>query len=371
MHLAKTECPQVLRQPTCLALEVQRNGISPACSPSSSCGFTAQQLEKAYKLTGQLGNGGGVNVAVIEAGDLPDASTDFSTYRSTYGLPTGTLKKYNSSGQQSNYPPSCGNYGWCGETALDIEMISASCPKCTVFLMEASDSISGFEQAESEAVTLGATIVSNSWICYGSWDCGDTNFPNYFNKTGIAYLASSGDDAYNNIGGPSVLDSVIAVGGTQLETSGSGFTESVWPDAGAGCASSSVVGSPGVSKPSWQKDPSCSSRTDSDISSQSGCSPGVAVYISEYGGWGGICGTSVASPFTAGIIGIKGNAGKLNAGESFWQLKKKALKKDLHKITSGSDGSCSGSYLCTAGTNQFGQYSGPAGWGTPKTDKAY
>jgi subtilase family serine protease len=371
MHLAKATCPQVAGKPTCLALEVLHNGISPACSPSSTCGFTAQQLESAYKLTKQLKNGAGTKIAVIEAGDLANAATDFATYRSTFGLPAGTLMKYNENGQQSNYPPSCENYDWCVESALDIEMISASCPKCTVMLMEANDGISDFEQAEKEAVTLGATILSNSWICYGSWNCGDSSFTNFFNSPGITYLASSGDEAYNEIGGPSVLDSVIAVGGTQLEVSGNKFTESVWNDAGAGCASSSIVGSPGVSKPSWQHDPSCTSRTDSDISSESGCSPGVAVYISEYSTWTPVCGTSVASPFTAGIVALKGNSAKLNAGESFWQLKKRALKKDLHKITSGSDGSCSGSYLCMAGTNQFGQYSGPGGWGTPKTDRAY
>ena len=45
------------------------------------------------------------------------------------------------------------------------------------------------------------------------------------------------------------------------------------------------------------------------------------------------------------------------------------LAKDLHPVTSGTDGKCppslAGSYLCTAGTGQFGTYSGPTGWGTP------
>jgi subtilase family serine protease len=373
MHQAKATCPQVTGKPTCLALQVlAKDGISPlACSPSSSCGFTAQQLEQAYGLTKELGKGAGTTVAVIEAGDLANATSDLAAYRSQYGLGTANLTRYNENGQQSNYPPSCENYGWCLETDLDIDMISAACPKCNIFLMEASGGISDFEQAEKEAVTLGATVLSNSWICYGSFNCGDSNFPNFFNTPKIVYTASSGDLAYNQIGGPSVLDSVIAVGGTQLETSGSKFTETIWNDAGAGCADSTEVGSPGVSKPSWQNDPSCTSRTDSDISSESGCSPGVAVYVGVYGGWTGVCGTSVASPFTAAIIALRGNETKLNGGETFWKLKKKALKKDLHKITSGSDGSCGGSYLCEAGTNQFGQYSGPGGWGTPKTDKAY
>jgi len=371
-HLAHAACPQVGGKPTCLALISNKNGISPlsGCNPSSTCGFTATQLEKAYNLTGSLGKGSGQKVAVIEAGDDPDAAGTFATYRSQYGLGTGTLVKYNQNGQESNYPPSCEDYGWCVETDLDIEMVSAACPKCTVYLMEAGSSISDFEQAEKESVTLGATILSNSWICYGSGDCGDSNFSSYFDTKGIAYLAASGDSAYDNIGGPSVLASVIAVGGTQLAVSGSKFTETIWNDAGAGCADSAEVGT-AIPKPSWQKDPDCTSRTDADVSSQAGVSPGVAEYSELYGGWFGVGGTSVASPFTAGIIGLEGNATKLNAGESFWKLKKKALKKDLHYISTGFDGSCGGEYLCEAGTKQFKTYSGPGGWGTANGIKAY
>lgn len=369
-HQARAVCPQVMGRPTCLALQVEKHGIVPLCSPSSGCGFTAQQLEAAYGLTNKLGNGSGKKVALIEAGDLAAASTDLATYRTQYGLGTANFFKYNETGQQSNYPPSCQNYGWCLETDLDIDMVSASCPKCTIYLMEAKGGINDFEAAEAEAVTLGATILSNSWICYGSGDCGDSNFQNYFNTSGITYLASSGDASYDAIGAPSVLDSVIAVGGTQLASAGSKFTETVWSGAGAGCANASNVGGSGIPKPSWQKDPGCSNRTDSDISAQSGCSPGVAVYVGIYGGWTGVCGTSVASPLLAGIVALAGNGASLNGGQYVWQFTAKQRAARLHPIKSGSDGSCGGSYLCQAGTKQFKTYSGPGGWGSPKTIKA-
>lgn len=369
-HQARTQCPQVVGKPTCLALLVEKGGMVPLCSPSSGCGFTAQQLEAAYGLTKKLGRGSGTKVALIEAGDLAAASSDLSTYRSQYGLGAANLVKYNENGQQNNYPPSCQNYGWCVETDLDLDMVSASCPKCTIYLMEAKGGISDFETAEAQAVKLGATILSNSWICYGSSDCNDTNFPNYFNTPKIAYLASSGDSGYDAIGGPSALASVIAVGGTQLATSGTGFTESAWSDAGAGCANSTNVGGSGVAKPAWQHDPSCSNRTDSDISAEAGCQPGVAVYIGLYGGWTGVCGTSVASPLLAGVVALAGNAASQNGGQSIWQLTGRQRQYRLHAIKSGSDGSCGGSYLCTAGTHQYKRYSGPTGWGTPKTIKA-
>jgi hypothetical protein len=363
---AVAACPQVTHKPTCLALRVIKNGVSPACDPSNGCGFTATQLEDAYGISKVLGNGSGTKVAVIEVGNYSNASSDLAEYRSEYDLGTGNMTVYNAAGDEGDYPETCEDYGWCLETALDIDMVSASCPKCDILLMEASDSISSLEEAEQSAVTLGATIVSNSWICYGSYDCDDSNFFNYFDTKGVAYLASSGDEAYNEIGAPSVGTSVIAVGGTQLQESGSKYSNVIWTDAGAGCETS-------ITKPSWQKDPDCKGRTDADVSAEAGCAPGVAEYSSFYGGWTGVCGTSVASPFTAGIVALKGNSTgwDANGGESFWKLKKKKEKKDFENITEGSDGSCGGEYLCTAGTKQFGQYSGPGGWGTPLSDTAY
>ncbi|MBV8498207.1 MAG: S8 family serine peptidase [Candidatus Eremiobacteraeota bacterium] len=368
--LARAVCPQVAHKPSCLVLQ---SLIVPAgCNPTSTCGFTAQDLETAYNLTPLLGNGSGTKVAVIEAGDLASAATDLSSYRTAYGLGTASFFKYNENGQQSNYPPSCQLYNWCLETALDIEMVSASCPKCTIYLMEAKDgsTIADFEQAEKEAVTLGATIVSNSWSCPNDWDCQDPNFGNFFNTKGVAYLASTGDSGYGSIGGPSALASVIGVGGTQLHKSGSTFTESIWSGASAGCSDPTTVGSPGVPKPSWQTDPDCTYRTDGDVSAQAGLSPGVAVYDS---GWGSVGGTSVASPFLAGVIALEGNASSWNAngGQRFWALSDKKVKHELHYISAGSDGSCGGEYLCTAGTNQYETYSGPGGWGSPKGDKAF
>lgn len=371
-HQAKAVCPEVVGMPTCLALKVTGpNGITPACSPSA-CGITPAELQARYKPP--TSNGTGTIVAIIDAFDEPNASSDLATYRSQFGLGTANFAKYNQSGQQSNYPESCAQAspGWCVEEMLDVEMVSAICPNCTIYLVENDGSINGFEAAEKTAVSLGATIVSNSWICYQSWDCGDsTGFPAAFNSSGVEYLAASGDAGYNYIGGPSVLATVTAVGGTQLTKSGSNYSETIWNGAGAGCASSSVVGSPGVAKPSWQKDPSCTYRTDADISAEAGCNPGVAEYDSNEGGWFGVCGTSAASPMSAAMFAVAGNASSLDAAKGFWTLKKKKLKKELWAITSGSDGSCGGSYLCQAGTKQYKTYSGPGGWGTPDGDKAY
>lgn len=368
-HQARAVCPQVVGKPTCFALQVIKNGITPLCSPSSSCGFTATQLEAAYNLKNSLGGGAGTNVALIESGDLSSAASDMATYRSEYGLPAGTLTRYNQSGQQSNYPPSCEDYGWCLETDLDIDMVSAACPKCNIYVMEAKGNISDLEAAEAAAVSLGATILSNSWGCYDSTNCGDSNFGNYFNTPGIAYLAATGDAGANIVASPSDLASVIAIGGTQLAVSGSKYSESIWDGAGGGCADPGEAGSSGIPKPSWQHDPDCTYRTVGEVSSESGCSPGVAVYISAYGGWNGVCGTSAASPFVAGVVALAGNATKLQAGKTFWTFKGKKHKKYFNHPSGSGYGSC-GNYTCGVGRYKK-YYSGPGGWGSPNGIKGF
>ena len=73
---------------------------------------------------------------------------------------------------------------------------------------------------------------------------------------------------------------------------------------------------------------------------------------------------------TAAVFALAGNASTQDAGRKFWRHHGHAAG-ELHDISSGNDGSCGGSYLCTAGTNQFHTYAGPIGWGTPNGIGAY
>ncbi len=373
-HEAKRVCKELQGGVQCHVLVVTK-GIRPDCSPSGGgCGWRPIDLETRYNLSGSLGKGAGTIVALIELGDLPNAASDLATYRTEFGLGTANFEKFNEKGQQSNYPQSCENFGWCVETDLDIDMVSASCPLCTIYVIEGGNCggvVCGLENAEATAAKLGAKIVSNSWGCssfnYGE-NCGDPNFPTYFEAPGVDYIASSGDSGYPEIEWPAALTNVLAVGGTQLELSGSTYSEIVWDGAGAGCATTTP-------KPPWQHDPDCSGKTISDVSAEAGCSPGVAEYIGTYGGWIDVCGTSAAAPLTAGIVALAGNTNKLvNGGKAFWKLTSRKHKHELHVISSGSDGSCS-NYLCQAGLSKqnggYKTYSGPAGWGTPNGITAY
>jgi subtilase family serine protease len=315
-------------------------------------GWGPADFQKRYNLPSS--GGSGQIVAIVDAYDNPNAANDIAKYRSNFGLSTANFTKYNQTGQTKNYPP--GNHNWGLEEDLDIEMVSAACPNCTIYLVEAnSNNTSDLETAEAEAVTLGAHVVSNSWGCPGGTSCGITQ--SYFNKAGVEYLASAGDGGYGTQV-PAQLGSVVAVGGTVLSKAGSVYSETTWNGTGSGCATIE-------SKPSWQHDSGCSARTMNDVSAVAW---NAAMYDTYgYPGWLTIGGTSVSSPLLGGVFGLAGNASSQNAGKKFWTLTKKQYKKELHDITTGKNGSCSPAYLCTAGTG----YDGPTGWGTPNGIKAF
>jgi hypothetical protein len=317
-------------------------------------GYSPAQLESAYNLPSSS-KGSGQIVAIVDAYDNPDVASDLAQYRSYFGLPAAQFTKYNQTGGQSGFPQ--GNPYWGVETDLDVEMVSASCPNCTIDLVEANSSVwADLEAAETEAVKLGSHIVSNSYNGLGASE-------KYYDKKGVTYLASAGDSGYNNgpygLGDPVSFPSVVAVGGTTLTQGGGsrGWTETVWPGSGAGCSKEL--------KPKWQRDPGCKFRTADDVSAVADPSTGVAEYDSYgYAGWVVSGGTSVSTPLLAGVFALAGNATSQRGGQTFW-LRAHQSGSDLFPITSGSDGNCSPRYLCTAGTHEYHDYSGPGAWGTP------
>jgi hypothetical protein len=322
---------------------VENGGPHPTYS-----GLDAKELEAAYNLP--IAKGKGQSVYIVDAFDNPDVAGDFAAYRKGMGLPAGTLNKYNQEGQTSNYPTN--SPGWGVEIDLDVEMASASCPKCTIDLVEAnSNAWSDIEAAEAEAVKLGGTIVSNSYDGSGANE-------SYYDTKGVTYLASAGDSGLG-LYDPATFQAVIAVGGTFLSSAKGKrkYRDVVWPESGGGCSATDEA------KPFWQKDPDCKYRTGNDVAA-------VAVDAAEYdtdseGGWITVDGTSISSPLVAGMVALAGNSTKQDGGEMLWTLSKAEQRKYLYRVTEGSDGDSCHDYLCECGTKQFGRFCGPAGWGTP------
>jgi subtilase family serine protease len=291
-------------------------------------------------------------VAIVDAFDNPNVATDLAAYRTNFGLGAANFTKYNQTGQTKNYPP--GNIGWGVEIDLDVEMVSAVCPKCTIILIEANDNYTNnLYAAEQEAVTLGAHVVSNSWGGGGGSASGGA-----FNAAGVTYLASAGDSGYG-MQDPADYSTVVSVGGTEISKKGSVYSEVTWPETGGGCSV--------VTKPSWQHDPKCSLRTGNDVAAVASQAAMYDTY--GYGGWLTVGGTSVASPMLGGVYGLAGNASTHQSGKPFWTMSSKKRKKSLHHILTGGVIHCppslSGSYLCVAGTTGYKTYAGPVGWGTP------
>lgn len=347
-------CPRRPRGAQCHAL-VRTDSPAFRNATSGPEGYTPQQLEQAYNLP-SYSKGSGQIVAVIDAYDNPNVESDLAYYRSYFGLPAANFTKYNQDGETGNYPQADSNWGY--EESLDVDMVSASCPNCTIYLIEANSfSAADMEAAEDEAVALGAHITSNSWGCNSP--CGFVS--SRFDTPGVTYVSGPDDQGYGvGAGTPNGFSSVVSVGGSSLyinSKSKRGFSEKAWPGTGSGCSN--------LRKPKWQHDPGCTGRTVNDVAADGDPSTAPAIYDTyAYGGWllGG--GTSTSTALVAGIFALAGNASSQDGGRTFWQ-KKHQNPSELYPVTKGADGVCSPSYLCTDGTKEYREYGGPTGWGTP------
>jgi subtilase family serine protease len=339
-------------------------------NPNSS-GLKPADLESAYKLSGL--HSGGRTVAIVDAFDDPNAASDLAVYRSAYGLPActtanGCFAKVNQNGQASPLPSA--DYGWAEEESLDLDMVSAICPDCHIQLVEASgaDTASLSTAEDTAAATPGVASVSNSWG--GSEDSSTLAADSHFNHTNVAITASSGDSGYGVIW-PASSRYVTAVGGTSLSAASNarGWTETAWSGAGSGCSSNEL-------KPSWQADSGCANRTVADVSAVADPNTGVAVYDTANScgtsalcdflialgfatgadGWVQVGGTSASSPIIASVYALAGNTTSVGYGSYPY-----SHTGSLFDVTSGSNGTCTPAYLCTAGPG----YDGPTGLGTP------
>lgn len=366
-----------------------RTDISGTATTNPS-GYHPADLRGAYSLPSTT-SGSGQVVAIVDAYNDPNALSDVNTYRSTFGIPTISacngskpststntpcFMQVNQSGSKSGLPTN--NASWSQEISLDLDMVSAVCPNCSIILAEASSaSMTNLGTAVNAAANLGATEISNSYG--GSESSSDTSYDSsYFNHPGIAITASSGDSGYK-VEYPASSQYVTAAGGTSLYLNGAGTSsptynyETAWETtssegAGSGCS----VYDP---QPSWQSSvsnitaapASCSKRAVADVSSDADPNTGVSVYDSYsyrgQSGWLVFGGTSVASPTLAAVYALAGNASSLTYGSySYSHL------SSLHDVTKyGAYTETCGSDLCNAAAG----WDGPTGNGSPSGTGAF
>ena len=327
----------------------------PTASAPPASGLTPSQLRDAYNLTGA--SSGGRTVAIVDAYGYPNLERDLGIYRSQFGLSActranGCLRVVDQTGG-SSLPRF--NVGWAGETALDVDAVSAACPDCKILVVQAkSASIANLGTAARTAASQpGVVAISNS---YGGGDLSDSSYGSYYNHPGIAVTASTGDDGYQGGSFPASSAYVTAVGGTSLSSAGTsrGWSESAWDGAGSGCSTVNAALSAASSFGTG-----CSKRAIADVSAAADPSAGgLAVYFptsKNASTWAQVGGTSESSPIIASVYALSGNtSGYANATPY-------AHSGSLFDVTSGTNGSCPTTQWCHARAG----WDGPTGLGTP------
>lgn len=363
----------------CHARVVTKDDGTPFVSTTPYGGYGPAQLQAAYGLASATASGGaGRTVVLVDAYDAPTARGDLDVYRSAEGLPPlaatactvgagsvtspDTTKpcftKLNQRGVAGSYPAV--DSGWAQESSLDVDMVSAICPKCNIVLVEAdSAAFTNLVASVDTARGLQPAAISNS---YGGREfSGEQAYASNYDYPNTT--VSSGDSGYG-AQFPAALGVVTAVGGTALDVTGSstaGYVrngETAWSGAGSGCSAY-------IPQPAHQAaavGSACTTRTGkfraiADVSAVADPNTGVDVYDSTPDstgakGWLVFGGTSVAAPLVAGVAALGTQAGPSYAY---------AHSGSFFDVLTGANGRCKVKVLCTA---QAG-WDGPTGLGTP------
>jgi len=314
--------------------------------------------------------GGSNAIAVVDAYHFPTALPDFNSFSQVFGLPTESSTNATAATNQhfqvvyaaGTQPQSGGSYigSWNLEEALDIEWAHAMAPNAKIYLVEAaSSSMSDLDNAVRVAANLvGVKEVSMSWG--GSETPYESSmFDSIYVKSGVVFLASSGDSA-DEMEYPAASPNVVACGGTSINRTATGtyINQSAWNEAGCG---------PSVyeNRPTFQNGVSSvvgTKRGVSDLSFDANPNTGVYVYDSTSfegsSGWWILGGTSVASPCLAGVVNVAGATNGFAASSAVEEARIYAglgNSSVFTDVTSGTDGK----YTSKAG------YDYPTGVGAP------
>jgi hypothetical protein len=354
--------------------------------------MTPSDVVAAYRIPAASSAAGKI-VALV---DMPDAHAydELSTYRQAFGIPalpkcptglpdgkTPCFAAVDESGKPAD--PSLDCAGADPETGLDMAMVSAACPDCSILVVEMTNAMNqgiapqDFLTSSATAARLGAVATS---ISFGGAEQGSESAG--YTTPGHLVLAASGDLGYllegEPIGGgrspsyPASAPDVLSVGGTLLQKGASAYSEVVWNDqtgaTGSGCSTEFAM-------PAFQTKlgasmfGSCTKRASVDLSAAADFTPGgqgggIASYDS-HDQWSAMVGTSAAAPLVAAILTRVGLAAQI-ANDLGWVYANGAAFQDVTSGTDDREGLCqSGDVMCTAGPG----WDGPTGMGTPDATK--
>ncbi len=354
----------------------------PAYTLGPAGGLTPADLATAYGVNAAAATTN--TVGIVDAFDDPKALADLNAFDAHYGLPAETatsFRKVSQTGSTTVLPAS--NTGWAGEISLDLDAVRGVCHTCKIILVEATtNSNLDLAIATTEAVTLGATIVSNS---YGGPESGaiPSTTLSAYNHPGVVITASTGDDGMydwdqfnagiassNAPEVPSSLRTVVAVGGTTLylNSDATRSAETVWNENG----SANVTGTffNGTGRPMGATGGGCSTqvlaqgwqlnvanygqttcgtkRLAADVSALADPFTGYDIYdtfvaAGAQSGWQTFGGTSLASPLVSAMWALAGGSGGVTYPSlSLYGHFKSDPTHPLYDVAAGGNGYCDG-----------------------------
>jgi kumamolisin len=271
-------------------------------------------------------------IAIVDAYDNPNASSDVTTFNAQWPLAATNFTKIYANGNGSCTKPPA-NAGWALEESLDIEWAHVFAPNAAIILVEAcSNSYTDLFYAEQVAFNYIVTHypaggqVTNSWS--GGEFAGQTaddpffadynyNFSNFGSGTFVPVLAfaSAGDNGVG-AGYPSTNPWLISAGGTSVYRTASNQhfnKEGCWSGSGGGVSAQETYATTfsGGNTGPWADFQypifGEANRVTPDLSFNADPASGVYVYSGYNGGWFAVGGTSVSSPALASIINRAGN----------------------------------------------------------------
>jgi subtilase family serine protease len=303
-------------------------------------------------------DGTGQTIAIVDAYRAPNIFSDVDVFDRTYRATNRSESSlYNQYGPANSFltvatpqgTPSISS-GWSQEIALDVEWAHAIAPGAKILLVEAkSSSMTDLLNAVDYARNYpGVSAVSMSWGSteFSTETNSDGRFTTPAGHVGVTFVGASGDNGAPAIW-PAVSQNVLAVGGTTLQTDGSGnvLGETAWSGSGGGTSRY-------VALPTYQTSVVGGSRRGApDVSYNANPSTGFSVYVTGgiNTGWYTIGGTSAGTPQWAALVAIA-NQGRTLFGKSglsgpdtlaaIYSMS----SSNFRDITSGSNG-----YAATAG----------------------
>lgn len=382
----------------------RRSSGSPIAQPRSMAvgpnteappvGYGARELEKAYGLSSAPSRTG--TIVVIGAGAYPTLESDLAIYRSAYHLPSctkasGCFRQMNYKGGAPYKPAKSLDYQYAEEeigveTALDVDMASAACPRCHIVSMQVPlidgfygstkqthNAILHFATGVQTAKKIGANAVSISYGYPTDRYSDKGTIAKLMRQPGMAIVSSSGDSGFIADEGqwPQSLPTVTSAGGTSLyvdQTAKRKFREVAWNGAGSGCTTDVA---PAVGQPAKVSKKCDGHRAASDVSAVADPYTGVAVYDSYAPGTGMpygfvvVGGTSASSPFIAGLY-ARARISRSTVGPNTLYA---AGASNFHDVTIGTNagvGFCRAYGYPNALCDATSGWDGPTGLGTPK-----